>query len=312
MTKDEALDLALRSLKELVPDESDYAPAIQGQRKRQEKAITAIKQALAQPVQSLPFGVGGGLVAIKTLLSRDPCVHANTAIEMLDAILKEHPAAQPAPVQEPVATLWQHGETGRTRITMPGDITDCDARWFKAADLYTTPPTQPVPVQAVEPVEATDEIIFHGLEAFNRRTHKTYGTGNTRKLTPEERMTRAYYAMRVGIIQPAAQQEMTVVDPADWVPCTPEWINQGGDCAKSPRVWNAKECNHYHPSTPPAAQPAVPLTDEQKRDLIKKSALWDMHIHIGWYSAPAKSFVEKTIQLIADIEAAHGITKGQP
>jgi hypothetical protein len=46
------------------------------------------------PVQDLPFGVGGGLVAIKTLLSCDPCVHANTAIEMIDAILKEHPAAQ--------------------------------------------------------------------------------------------------------------------------------------------------------------------------------------------------------------------------
>jgi hypothetical protein len=45
------------------------------------------------PVQDLPFGVGGGLVAIKTLLSRDPCVHANTAIEMIDAILKEHPVA---------------------------------------------------------------------------------------------------------------------------------------------------------------------------------------------------------------------------
>ena len=53
MTKDEelAMDLALRSLKELVPDESDYAPAIQGQRKRQEKAITAIKQARSAPVQ---------------------------------------------------------------------------------------------------------------------------------------------------------------------------------------------------------------------------------------------------------------------
>ena len=48
------------------------------------------------PVQDLPFGVGGGLVAIKTLLSRDPCVHANTAIEMIEAILKEHTAAQPA------------------------------------------------------------------------------------------------------------------------------------------------------------------------------------------------------------------------
>jgi hypothetical protein len=46
------------------------------------------------------------LVAIKTLLSRDPCVHANTAIEMIDAILKEHPAAQPAPVQEPYA--WHY------------------------------------------------------------------------------------------------------------------------------------------------------------------------------------------------------------
>jgi hypothetical protein len=54
-----------------------------------------------------------------------------------------HYKAQPTPVK-PVATLWRHGETGRTRITMPGDITDCDARWFKAADLYTTPPAAPV------------------------------------------------------------------------------------------------------------------------------------------------------------------------
>jgi hypothetical protein len=50
------------------------------------------------------------------------------------------PAAQPAPVQEPVATVWQQVETGRNRVTMTGDITDCDASWVKAADLYTTPP----------------------------------------------------------------------------------------------------------------------------------------------------------------------------
>jgi len=55
MTKDEALKLALRSLKELAPDDSDYAPALQGQRKRQENAITAIKQVLAAPVQE-PVG----------------------------------------------------------------------------------------------------------------------------------------------------------------------------------------------------------------------------------------------------------------
>jgi hypothetical protein len=60
-------------------------------------------------------------------------------------------------------------------------------------------------------------------------------------------------------------------------------------------------------ATPPAQPQRKPLTDEQKRELIKKSELWDMYVHMGWYSAPAKSFVEKTIQLIADIEAAHGI-----
>ena len=106
MTKDEALHLALEELENCADllkvfgapiDSCVGATMLQA-----EAAITAIKQALAAPVQDLPFGVGGGLVAIKTLLSRDPCVHANTAIEMIDAILKEHPAAQPAvPLTEP-------------------------------------------------------------------------------------------------------------------------------------------------------------------------------------------------------------------
>ena len=47
----EAMKLALRSLKELVPDDSDHAPAIQGQRKRQENALKALQEALAQPQQ---------------------------------------------------------------------------------------------------------------------------------------------------------------------------------------------------------------------------------------------------------------------
>ena len=86
--KDEALKLALEAL-EL---SSVTVDSFGVQRKTQE-AITAIKQAIAAPVQDLPFGVSGGLVAIKTLLGRDPCAHANTAIEMIDAILKVHPAA---------------------------------------------------------------------------------------------------------------------------------------------------------------------------------------------------------------------------
>jgi hypothetical protein len=103
MNKDEALKLALVALEEW------YFGCGAGSESHDD-AVEAIKQALAAqpaPVQGLPFGVGGGLVAIKTLLGRDPCVHANTAIEMIDAILKEHPAAQPA-VQEPYKGLSEH------------------------------------------------------------------------------------------------------------------------------------------------------------------------------------------------------------
>jgi hypothetical protein len=89
------------------------------------------------PVQDLPFGVGGGLVAIKTLLSRDPCVHANTAIEMIDAILKEHTAA---PVQE----LQRYSPNGEGGMEV-----DSLGAYVKHKDV-TTPPTQPAPVQ--EPV----------------------------------------------------------------------------------------------------------------------------------------------------------------
>ena len=59
------------------------------------------------------------------------------------------------PEQKPVATMWQHGETGRTRITMPGDITDCDARWFKVSDLYTSPPASK-PWVGLTPAEVHD------------------------------------------------------------------------------------------------------------------------------------------------------------
>jgi hypothetical protein len=49
----------------------------------------------AQP--ALPPMHASGLVAIKTLLSRDPCAHAKVAIEMIDAMLVAEP--QPVPVK---------------------------------------------------------------------------------------------------------------------------------------------------------------------------------------------------------------------
>ena len=48
-----------------------------------------------RPQPAAPSMFGGGLVAIKTLLSRDPCAHAKVAIEMIDAMLAAAPE-QPA------------------------------------------------------------------------------------------------------------------------------------------------------------------------------------------------------------------------
>jgi hypothetical protein len=111
----------------------------------------------AQPaVQGLPFGVGGGLVAIKTLLSRDPCVHANTAIEMIDAILKEHPAAQPAPVQ-PVAFFDPQKESfywaKPTRVIPPVTVD------VEPLPLYTTPPAPAVP-DAIHHTDMSESLEY--------------------------------------------------------------------------------------------------------------------------------------------------------
>ena len=37
---------------------------------------------------------------------------------------------------EPVAYLWQHSETGRTRVVMPDMIVDTDASWYAIGPMY--------------------------------------------------------------------------------------------------------------------------------------------------------------------------------
>jgi hypothetical protein len=133
-------------------------PAHQWDEMREEKVAQLVTRlatppaAQPAPVQDLPFGVGGGLVAIKTLLSRDPCVHANTAIEMIDAILKEHPAAQPAPVQPVAWRAWFDADNGaRWLFSLWPEEERLDVEW---QPLFTSPPAQPALVQ--EPVAWID------------------------------------------------------------------------------------------------------------------------------------------------------------
>ena len=44
---------------------------------------------------------------------------------------------------EPVAHLWQHVETGRTRIVMPDQIITADASWFVVGPLFLYTTSQP-------------------------------------------------------------------------------------------------------------------------------------------------------------------------
>jgi hypothetical protein len=131
MTKDEALDLAIRSLKELVPDESDYAPAIQGQRKRQEKAITAIKQALAADVREPVATLFGSL-----------------------------PVYETPPVKEPVAWLV-YAKGSRKYFTLTFDPNKVPEIYIggEAVPLYTTPPAAQRPWVGLTDEERMDCIF---------------------------------------------------------------------------------------------------------------------------------------------------------
>ena len=62
--------------------------------------------------------------------------------------------AAPVPLSEPVAYLWQHCETGRTRVVMPDMVVTADANWIVLGPLYLAAAPQPpeaAPVELPEP-----------------------------------------------------------------------------------------------------------------------------------------------------------------
>ena len=44
----------------------------------------------------------------------------------------------------------------------------------------------------------------------------------------------------------ASEEVMTVINPEEWEPCSPEYLAAGGRC-DAPRVWNPQTQNHWHP-----------------------------------------------------------------
>ena len=159
MTKDEALDLALEFIEANHfggPDAFELITAIKQARALDKKAENARELGLDyEPVawkwHQAPVKTqwGSGMVVADLAIDKD---HTVSVYCERDQTAKVEAMFTPpaAPVQEPVAHLWKHSQTGRTRVVMPGGIITADASWFVVGPLIlgsTTPPTQSAPVQ---------------------------------------------------------------------------------------------------------------------------------------------------------------------
>ena len=81
------------------------------------------------------------------------------------------------PEQEPVAYLWQHCETGRTRIVMPDDVITADATWFVVGPLFIHPAKQ-VPMTNDQIYELYSEPRSDAeMVEFARAIEKHHGIG---------------------------------------------------------------------------------------------------------------------------------------
>jgi hypothetical protein len=242
---------------------------------------------------------------------------AITAIKQALAAQQEHePENEPyvslASVQEPVP-VFELQKSGWEII--------CDLDWIQTlpfgTKLYTTPPAAHDLQAELDATNRQVEILSDALAESRREVtvlnaaqpapvREDWGPGphEVHSLPSEPAPVHEHEPENEPFVSLASVQERTDyavhLNHCNIGECEGVCKYLDDDC---PALKHADMKAKWDRPTPPPQRQWVGLTDEVKRELIKNSALWDMHIHIGWYSAPAKSFAEKTIQLIADIEA---------
>jgi hypothetical protein len=162
--KDEALKLALEAL-----EREEYRLRQTGQSQVYSGigfAITAIKQALAAPVQE-PVQEPVASVHIK-----DGCLvgsHRKEGVPFPDGQyglwpITTPPAAQPAPLQEPVA--WWNGDYGSPVFAFKRDTPGIGLGNLDARPLYTTPPAaQPAVPDAIHHTDLSEHPQY--IEGWN-------------------------------------------------------------------------------------------------------------------------------------------------
>ena len=149
MTKDEALDLALEALELSAVTVDSF-----GVQKKTQEAITAIKQALAEPVQEpVAWCTKSDLENMAKGFSQDVPARSMRVPQLYPkegaVLLYTTPPAAPVQLVQPVA--WMH-TSGHIQIFHPHweqVAVDGYTREKGWTPLYTTPPAQPSPVQPV-------------------------------------------------------------------------------------------------------------------------------------------------------------------
>ncbi len=113
-----------------------------------------------------------------------------------------------------------------------------------------------------EPVKVTDDMVL----AFHRAlTDGPLGADDAEKIKDG---FRAAFA-NVATPQPAPEV-LTVIDPGEWVPCSPEYLEEHPHaCGESPRVWSETDKNHYHPKNWTDKQPAPVVPEEATPESIE-------------------------------------------
>lgn len=336
--KDEALKLALDALEVINSSDNDRDFLHSDECEALWVAIDTIREALAEHIvdankmveqPALPFGIGDGLVAVKTLLSRDPCAHAKTAIEMIDAMLTEQPAPkwmgarfdsalheQPAQQQEIDELTAQRDKLAdiltRTANALKGQPAELSSHsWHDlpevAQQLKSAQQQEPVAVYVGDTWCGSVVRLYEDLplETPLYTSPPAQQTCNCRWDGETQVQQCTMHAAHVDAIhewaerakaaeaklksQTAQQQEPVVVARVD-------------DLERGGRVRALAMNLSLDAPLYTSPQPSKPLTEDDAKGIAGEAAMWGE----VW----GKDFMQAALALIRKTEAAHGI-KGE-
>ncbi|MGF6282273.1 hypothetical protein ABH908_000243 [Pseudomonas frederiksbergensis] len=112
----------------------------------------------------------------------------------------------------------------------------------------------PVPVPNIEPVEWYDVVDLPayepGAQYLILAADQHHPCTEVNRLQPDNKrwfrgdLTGELFTLDdIEAWRPLKEHQ----PPTGWVPCTPEWLKCGGDCANAPRWFDGKIGNHFHP-----------------------------------------------------------------